>query len=133
MNGKSTILIVDDESGPRESLKMILKPSYHVEEADGGLKAMQIIRRLKIDVVTLDLRMPGMDGLAVLKAIKDYDRHIEVVIITGHGTLENAIELVRLGACGYLTKPLKVSGVVGEISLAIEKKRTVDRLNRPFT
>ncbi|MDC4228280.1 MAG: response regulator (plasmid) [Candidatus Manganitrophus sp.] len=132
MEDKPTILIVDDESGSREALKMILHPHYHVEEAEGGLQALQIIRKKKIDVVTLDLRMPGMDGLAVLRAIKTYDSQIEVLIITGYGTIKNAIELVRLGACVYLTKPFHISEVTHEIILAIEKRGRIDRLNRQF-
>lgn len=68
-----------------------------------------------------------MDGLAVLRAIKTYDPQIEVLIITGYGTIKNAIELVRLGACGYLTKPFHISEVTNEIIQAIEKKRRIDR------
>ncbi|WDT82989.1 MAG: response regulator (plasmid) [Candidatus Manganitrophus sp.] len=83
-------------------------------------------------MVTLDLRMPGMDGLAVLRAIKTYDSQIEVLIITGYGTIKNAIELVRLGACVYLTKPFHISEVTHEIILAIEKRGRIDRLNRQF-
>jgi DNA-binding NtrC family response regulator len=126
MGVRPTVLIVDDESGPREALKMILSPFYHVEEAEGGLQALQVLRKQRVDLVTLDLKMPGMDGLAVLKAIKEYDRHIEVLIITGHGTEKIAVDLVRLGACAYQTKPFNVSDVVREIARAVENKRKFD-------
>lgn len=126
MNSKSTVLIVDDESGPRESLKLLLKSRYKVEEADGGLRAMQIIRKRKVDLVTLDLRMPGMDGLAVLKSIKEYNPRIEVMIITGYGA-ESAADLVRLGARSYYTKPFDISQLMVEIAQAIDNKKKFDR------
>ncbi len=127
MSAKATVLIVDDEIGPRESLKMALKPTYHIEEADGGLQAMQILHKRKVDLVTLDLKMPGMDGIAVLKSIKEYNPRIEVLVITGHGTRKSAVELVQLGACGYQTKPFNVQQIVSEVSRAIENKKRHDR------
>jgi CheY-like chemotaxis protein len=127
MNSKGTVLIVDDETGPRESLKMLLKPHYRVEEADGGLRAMQIIRKRKVDLVTLDLRMPGMDGIAVLKSIKEYNPHIEVVVITGHGARGSAADLVQLGASSYHTKPFNIPALMAEITRAIDNKKKLDR------
>lgn len=134
MNAKSTVLIVDDESGPRESLKMLLKPHYRVEEADGGLRAMQIIKKRKVDLVTLDLRMPGMDGIAVLKSIKEYDPRIEVMIITGYGAGSHAgaADLIRLGANSYHTKPFNVPQLMVEIAQAIESKKKFDRSRNAF-
>jgi DNA-binding NtrC family response regulator len=132
MDDRCTVLIVDDEPGPRQSLRMLLKPLYRLEEAEGGHRAMEIVRRGGIDLVTLDLKMPGMDGAAVLKAIKEVDPNIPVLIITGHGTLRDAIELVRLGACGYLMKPFDVAEVTREIAQAIERKGKLDRLDRQF-
>lgn len=129
MNTKGTVLIVDDETGPRESLKILLKPHYKVEEADGGLRAMQIIRKRKVDLVTLDLRMPGMDGVAVLKSIKEYNPHIEVMIITGYGSgpQGSAADLVQLGASSYHTKPFDVPQLMTEIAQAIHNKKKLDR------
>jgi|GEM_PF-2553451 len=129
MKTQNTVLIVDDESGPRESLKMLLKPHYRVEEADGGLRAMQIIRKRKVDLVTLDLRMPGMDGVAVLKSIKEYDPRIEVMIITGYGAGAHgsAADLIRLGAHSYHTKPFNVPQLMIEIARAIDNKKQFDR------
>lgn len=129
MNSKGTVLIIDDETGPRESLKMLLRPHYRVEEADGGLRAMQIIRKRKVDLVTLDLRMPGMDGVAVLKSIKEYDPRIEVLIITGYGAGAhgNADDLVQLGARSYHTKPFNVPQLMMEIAHAIESREKLNR------
>lgn len=133
MNTKSTVLIVDDESGPREPLKMLLRPHYRVEVADGGLRAMQIIRKRKVDLVTLDLRMPGMDGVAVLKSIKEYNPHIEVMIITGYGSGAHgsAADLVQLGASSYHTKPFNVPQLMMEIAQAIDNKKIIDRSKSP--
>lgn len=133
MNSKSTVLIVDDETGPRESLKLLLKAHYRVEEADGGLRAMQIIRKRKVDLVTLDLRMPGMDGVAVLKSIKEYNPHIEVMIITGYGAgiHGSAADMVRLGARSYYTKPFNVPQLMVEIAQAIDSKKKLDRSKIP--
>lgn len=130
MESKGTILIVDDEVGPRESLKMILSPAYHLVDARDGFEALKVIRERKIDLVTLDLRMPQMDGMVVLMAIKKFDPQVEVLIITGYATLANAVELVRLGACGYLVKPFQVPRLLDEVAKAIEKKKTVEQLNR---
>ncbi|MBI3802467.1 MAG: response regulator [Nitrospirae bacterium] len=132
MNTHGTVLIVDDERGPRESLKLLLKPLYQVEEADGGLRAMQIIKKLKVDLVTLDLRMPRMDGIAVLKSIKKYNPHIEVMIITGHGgeTHGSAADLVHLGASSYHTKPFNAPQLMVEVARAIENKRNLEHAKR---
>jgi len=134
MNAKSTVLIVDDESGPRESLKMLLKPLYRVEEADGGRRALQIIRERKIDLVTLDLRMPEMDGATVLKSIKEYDPGIDVMIITGYGSGAHgsAGELLKLGASGYHTKPFDPPRLITEIARTIDHRKKSDRSKAPF-
>lgn len=129
MNNMGNILIVDDENGPRESLKMILRPHYNIVEANGGFQALQIIREQQIDLVTLDLRMPEMDGTIVLMAIKKYDPTIQVLIITGYATLANAVELVKLGACGYLVKPFQIPRLLNDVAKAIDKRRKVDQLN----
>jgi len=130
MNNAGNILIVDDEKGPRESLKMILKPHYNVVEANGGLQALQIIRAHTIDLVTLDLRMPEMDGTIALMAIKKHDPTIEVLIITGYATIANALELVKMGACGYLVKPFQVPRLLDDVAKAIDKRRKAAPLNR---
>src|SRR5512145_2560027 len=86
---QATILVVDDELGPRESLRMILKPSYEVLTAESGVRALALIQSSRVDVVTLDLKMPGLSGTEVMEAIKGIDPRIEVVIITGYGSLKS--------------------------------------------
>lgn len=132
MKSKGTILIVDDETGPRESLKMILKPFYHIETAENGFQALEIIKKEHIDLVTLDLKMPGMQGEDVLYRIKETDPEIEVLIITGNGTLKNAISLIQKGASGYELKPFNIVEVVTNISKALERKQKLEKLKNAF-
>jgi len=118
-----SILIVDDEIGPRESLRMILKPTYQVFTAEDGRKAIEIIHQRPIDLVTLDLRMPDLSGTEVLKAIKKHNSEIEVIIITGYGTLKTAIDGIRWGVFDYITKPFNVAEIISVIKKAIERRR----------
>lgn len=132
MEAQNTILIVDDESGPRESLKLILKPFYNIEIAEDGPQALEIIQKKKIDLVTLDLKMPGMQGEEVLSRIKEAHPEVEVLIITGHGTLKNAIELIRKGASGYELKPFTITEVVMNISKTLDRKNKMQKLKQIF-
>jgi len=132
METNPTILIVDDESGPRESLKMILKPFYNIETAEDGPQALGIIQKKQIDLVTLDLKMPGMQGEEVLSRIKETRPEIAVLIVTGHGTLKNAIELIRKGASGYEMKPFTITGLVMNISKTLDRKKKMEKLKNVF-
>src|SRR3990170_5463246 len=101
MDYKANILIIDDELGPRESLKMILKPHYNVYTAERGGQAVEILNQMPIDLVTVDLRMPGLPGIKILEKVKNYDPDVEAIIITGYGSMDTAIEGLRLGAFDY--------------------------------
>ena len=84
MKEEASVLIVDDELGPRESLRMILKPISNVYTAENGEKALEFIRQEPVNLVTLDLKMPGIPGIEVLKEIKGYNPDIEVIVLTGY-------------------------------------------------
>jgi two-component system, cell cycle sensor histidine kinase and response regulator CckA len=99
------ILVVDDELGPRESLRMLLKPSYQIQTADGGRAALEQIPAYRPDMVILDIKMPEMDGLEVLRRIKRIDPAIEVVMITAYASLETVKMALTHGAFEYLIKP----------------------------
>jgi PAS domain S-box-containing protein len=101
----SRVLIVDDELGPRESLRMLLKPSYHVQTVDSGRAALEELPRFGPDVVILDIKMPEMDGLEVLRRIKRADASVEVVMITAYASLETVKHALTHGAFEYLIKP----------------------------
>jgi putative two-component system response regulator len=119
---KANVLIVDDELGPRESLGMILKPSFNIFTSEDGSEALQIIKKTNIDVVTLDLKMPIMPGEEVLKRIKEYDPTIEVVIITGYGTLKSAVEAIKYNVFDYILKPFNVSDILATVKRCLDRR-----------
>ena len=123
MAQKGSILVVDDEMGPRESLRMILKPLYDVHTAADGQEALQFIGNENVDLVTLDLRMPGLSGIEVLQEIKKRKNDIEVIIVTGYGTLANAREAIRYGAVDFISKPFNVADIIAIISKSFERRK----------
>lgn len=122
MAQQGSILIVDDEAGPRESLRMILKPIYKIYTAANGKEALALIQKENIDLVTLDLNMPGLSGIDVLKEIKKIRSDVEVIIITGYGTLKNAQEVIRYGAGDFISKPFNVADIISIISKSFERR-----------
>src|SRR4029077_9243249 len=90
MAAQGNVLIVEDEPGPALALKMILKPYYEVYTAERGEAALAILKSTPIDVVTLDLRMPGLSGMPLLSKMKEHDADIEVIVITGYGSPQAA-------------------------------------------
>ncbi len=122
MDSKGSILIVDDEVGPRESLRMILKPMYDVHTAENGEEAVNFITQKKVDLVTLDLKMPGLSGIDVLKEIKKLQHDTEAIIVTGYGTLSNAQEAIRYGAGDFISKPFNVADIIAIVSKAFERR-----------
>ncbi|MBI2361471.1 MAG: response regulator, partial [Deltaproteobacteria bacterium] len=123
MMDKPNILVIDDELGPRESLKMILKPYYNVYTAERGGQAVEILGQIPVDLVTVDLKMPGLPGIKVLERVKSHDPDIEAIIITGYGSMDTAIEGLRLGAFDYISKPFDVEHVLDLIRRALERRR----------
>jgi putative two-component system response regulator len=119
---RANVLIVDDELGPRESLGMILKPSFNVFTSEDGKQALQVIKNTDVDIVTLDLKMPIMSGEEVLKRIKAYDPTIEVVIITGYGTLKSAVEAIKYNVFDYILKPFNVSDILSTVKRCLERR-----------
>jgi putative nucleotidyltransferase with HDIG domain len=123
-----TILIVDDELGPRESLRMILSSGHRVLQAGSGAEALECIRREHVDLITLDLNMPGMNGQELMRTVRAEFPHIEIVIITGCGSIESAAEGVRAGICDYIQKPFDVVQVSAAVGRALSRKCARDRL-----
>jgi len=123
MAERANVLVVDDELGPRESMRMILKPLHNVFTAEDGVTALRTIEERPIDLVTLDLKMRGMQGIDVLKEIKKNNPQIEVIIVTGFGTLKSATEAMKYGVKGYITKPYNLSEITSIVEKAIEERR----------
>jgi len=129
-SSKPHILIVDDELGPRESLKMILNPYYNVHVAERGGQAIDMLAKLPVDLVTLDLKMPGFTGINVLEKLKEYDPDIEAIIITGYGSLDTAIEGLRLGAFDYISKPFDVNHILSLVRRGLERRSAKTKLRQ---
>ena len=128
MASQGNILIIEDEPGPALALKMILKPYYQVYSAERGEAALEILKTTPIDVVSLDLRMPGLSGMPLLAKIKDHDPDIEVIVITGYGSLETAVESINLKVFSYVAKPFDVLEILETTKRALQKRRNLQRL-----
>jgi len=122
MVDKANILVVDDEMGPRESMKMILHPFYNVYAAESGSDAIELLGQNAIDLVTLDLKMPGLPGIKVLEKVKQHDPDIEAIIITGYGSMDTAVEGLRLGAFDYIAKPFDVNHILSLVKCALDRR-----------
>ena len=123
MSYQGSVLVVDDEIGPRESLRMILRPLYEVHTASDGQEALKCIQNQPIDLVTLDLRMPGLSGMDVLKEIKKYNAEIDVIMISAYGTKKDVQEAQTHGALGFIQKPFNAAEVVASIGKSVEQKK----------
>src|SRR5438876_4095336 len=96
------LLVVDDEEGPRRSIRIVFKDEYNVLMASNGVDALKLAREHRIDVTVLDIRMAGLSGIDVLTQLKAIDPGVEVIMLTAYETLETARQALRLGACDYL-------------------------------
>ena len=123
---RSIVLVVDDDAGVRASFRLILEDEYDVLEARDGVQALEVLRADPVDLVLLDVRLPGMDGLQVLARIRALDERLDVILVTAVKTVKTAVAAMKLGALDYLTKPFDQEEVLPLIRRAIEK-RTLER------
>ncbi|MCB2187972.1 MAG: response regulator [Deltaproteobacteria bacterium] len=125
-----TIMLVDDEAPFVETMTKRLKArDYKVFSANSGAEALKVLEEegpRKMDVVILDVKMPGMDGLEALALIKQKFPTVEVIMLTGHATVPNAVEGLKGGAFDYLMKPCDMDELVSKLNLAMQKKREHD-------
>lgn len=122
------LLLVDDEVKFLESLSRRLSiRDFEVKTATDGQKAIKAAKGYKFDVAIVDLKMPGMDGTEVLKILKDKHKWLEVIILTGYGTIDSAAECTRLGAFGYLEKPCDIDKLIDVL-----KEAYTSRLKKKF-
>lgn len=128
MNGKEKILIIDDELSPRESMRMVLRDKYTVSTASGGPEGLEFMAQNPIDLVVLDIKMPGMDGIEVLGEIKKQYPDTQVILLTAYASIDSAKSAVRLGALDYLTKPFDKDDVIEVVRRGLDKKRENDNL-----
>lgn len=123
MSEKIKLLIVDDEVQFLNALAQRLEiRGFHVTKATNGAEALQAARSDKFDLALLDLKMPGLDGKEVLQLLKKEHKHLEVIILTGHGSLDSAVECTKLGAFGYLPKPYELENLIKVLKEAYEER-----------
>ena len=119
-----SILIVDDEAGIRQSLKGVLEDEgYKVTAVESGETCLETLRRRSFDVILLDIWLPGIDGLETLEKIRDAEDAPEVIIVSGHGTIETAVRATKLGAFDFLEKPLSLEKTLILVKNAAESRR----------
>ena len=119
----SRVLLVDDETIFTKNMSKLLKNrGYQVAAVNSGDGAIRELEQNHFDVIVLDLKMPGMDGIATLKEIIKLGLFTETLILTGHGSIDTALEAMKLGAYDYLTKPCEIDELVAKIEAAWEKK-----------
>ncbi|MGI6656179.1 MAG: response regulator [Desulfobulbus sp.] len=117
------ILIVDDEDDFRETIvKRLRARKIHADEANGGMKALEMLREHPYDVVILDVKMPGMDGIETLSHIKKMKDDVEVIMLTGHASVEFGLKGMQLGAFDYIMKPAPINELLDTIAQAYNKK-----------
>jgi len=123
MSDRPRILVVDDEIGPRESLRMILKPSYEIVTADSGETALETLSTFSPDLVFMDIKMPKMDGIELLQRIKSMDPTIEAVMITAYASLDTVKKALTHGAFEYLIKPFSRSDLEETVRRALARRQ----------
>ena len=124
MLGRTRILVIDDEEVVRLCLDRTLSSEHcEVETVPTGNDALELLERRPFDVVLLDLRMPGLHGMEVLRAIKQKWPHSEVIILTGYAAVDSAKEAVALGAYDYLSKPVGPDEVIDAATAAMQHKK----------
>src|SRR5271157_1011124 len=125
---RRTLLIVDDEEGPRQSLRVVFKEDYNLLLASNGHDALELAENHKINAAVLDIRMTGMSGTEVLEKLKSIQPSIEVIMLTAYETVDTVRQALRLGACDYLNKPFDVPTIRKAVATAMERHSFSDEI-----
>lgn len=128
------LMLVDDEKRYLQTTaKLMKKKGIEVVTAQSGEQALDLLRAHDVHVVILDIKMPGMDGFKTLRAIKTLYPQVEVIMLTGHATMDSAIEGLQFGAFDYVMKPADIDDIVNKAYEAFEKRRRLDEKIRGLT
>jgi DNA-binding response OmpR family regulator len=120
---KAKILVVDDEAGLRDSLSEILRgEDFYVDSAASGEAAIELLSRYSYDLMLLDLMMPGLSGVDVMRVSRDLAPDTKVILLTAHGSLESAVDALRLGAHDYILKPATAQAILASISRGLARR-----------
>jgi DNA-binding NtrC family response regulator len=119
---RPVVLVIDDDPGVRESFRLILEDHYDVTDVPDGPAALDVVRTSAVDLVLLDIRLPGIDGIEVLERIKALDEGIEVILVTAVKTVRTAVAAMKLGAFDYLTKPFEEDELLSLSRRALERR-----------
>ena len=120
------MLVDDEERFLKTTQKLLSKKGYDVLTANGGAEALEKLAGHNIHVVVLDVKMPGMDGIATLKEIKRHHPLVEVIMLTGHATVESAVDGLKSGATDYLMKPTDIEDLIKKTEEAYEKRLRIE-------
>jgi DNA-binding NtrC family response regulator len=127
---KASILIAEDERGPREVLEMILRPFFILHSAENADRVLQLLEREEIDIVTLDLHMPGFQGMDLIHAIKEKKPDVELIIITGDSGSRAQMAMNMFNIAGYILKPFDIEELLTVVNGTLNRKRQSDVLKR---
>ncbi len=119
---RPVVLVVDDDAGLRESFRLILEDEYEVLEAADAAQALETVRTTQLDLILLDIRLPDLDGIAVLEQVKALDEHVEVILVTAVQTVRTAVAAMKLGAFDYVTKPFEEEEILPLVRRAVDKR-----------
>src|SRR5580698_9771815 len=125
---RRTLLIVDDEEGPRQSLRVVFKEEYNLLLASNGPDAVELAKNNRINAAVLDIRMTGMSGTELLEKIKSIQPAIEVIMLTAYETVDTVRQALRLGACDYLNKPFDIATIRKAVATAMERFSMADEV-----
>lgn len=131
---RGSILIIDDELGPRESIRMVLGSEFNCHIAQNGESGLKTLsENPSIDIIILDIRMPGIDGIETLRRIREINNTVMVILLTGYGTLESAQKAIRFGAFDYLKKPFDIQDLRNVVNRAMERKLEIEKRQTHLT
>ncbi|HSL19763.1 MAG TPA: response regulator [Methylomirabilota bacterium] len=126
MNALNLMLVDDEERFLATTTKLLERQGHRVATATSGQEALDKLERQEVEVVILDVKMPGMDGLAVLREIRVRFPLVSVIMLTGHGTIESAVDGMKLGAFDFVTKPCDIDDLVAKAEEAAARRRALE-------
>ena len=126
---RGTLLVVDDEEGPRQSLRVIFKDDYDLLMAEDGPTAIELAQNNDIDVAVLDIRMAGMSGIEVLERLKYVKPEMEAIMMTAFETTDTIRQALRLRACDYINKPFDIATMRAAVGQAMQRRTLESEIN----